>query len=906
MSPRKRQRPNPSEPSSSSPPAAIAPATATSATSQVTAVSEPVKQPTRSMPLSRDRSGSETKKAPQTSQQQVYPSGVVSLCAMLKRSRLNMGSQVRKARSWYGSWPRAPKSSASTQLARETIFGGTLKPSSTPDFRRFDTKKSIDSASLDGPAESSASLPQIPENGAATCEDDATQSIANRKDYDTPTEQAKDSDSLKASQEPSPKAEDAAKITDQPQTPQPPVTGSSWFGWLGRASAAETHPPPSIEEPPKEAEPPEEPEAQEVSVVESPAPEASAQQPDPTPSAPTHSWLGFWYSGAFATTKAPSIETTEPAEEVDVSTAAPEPAKEPEDVVMEDAPPPRPEPPKQPSAGSTWAFWSRDTRPKTEGTKSKPHQPESGELAVIGQGSEAHPERTGMNVDQTQSDNAAKDGKDTKLSKDAKTSKNTKSGTASAPSTLGRKSKRDRPRSMDIDVQIRPQTPNRPESVASSKASIPEQAPKEPPLKPGTPKATASQETLSKAAPPNLLLPSFGSTYRMKDNPSIIKQITSLLLRTQQPPANHVYRVKETPKIKKAIAIGVHGLFPATYLRPMIGQPTGTSLRFANLCAEAVRRWADAHGCADCEIEKIALEGEGKIADRVDNLWKLLLNWIEHIRNADLILLACHSQGVPVGVMLLAKLIDLGIITNARIGVCAMAGVSLGPFPDYKSSMGILMGSANELWEFSNPDSEISKRYENALKEVLQYGARITYIGSIDDQLVPMESAIYSPASHPYIYRAVFIDGRIHAPDFIAHLVGFALKLRNLGVSDHGLVRELSTPLAGSLYSGEGHSRLYYDDQVYDLAIAHALETSDVRPNVPATVSHRRDATASLANPNPYHLPWIMRGLLEEDFVRTELSSETEELLRQFDDWKPVTKALKDVKYRLEAIRSKL
>jgi hypothetical protein len=49
-----------------------------------------------------------------------------------------------------------------------------------------------------------------------------------------------------------------------------------------------------------------------------------------------------------------------------------------------------------------------------------------------------------------------------------------------------------------------------------------------------------------------------------------------------------------------------------------------------------------------------------------------------------------------------------------------------------------------------------------------------------------------------------------------------------------------------------------------------------------------------------------MRGMLEEDLVKTELSSETEELLRQFDDWKPTTKALKDVKYRLEAVRSRL
>lgn len=50
----------------------------------------------------------------------------------------------------------------------------------------------------------------------------------------------------------------------------------------------------------------------------------------------------------------------------------------------------------------------------------------------------------------------------------------------------------------------------------------------------------------------------------------------------------------------------------------------------------------------------------------------------------------------------------------------------------------------------------------------------------------------------------------------IANLVGFALKLRNLGVSDHGLIRELSIPLAGSLYGGEGHSRIYFDDRVYE------------------------------------------------------------------------------------------
>ncbi|KKF94565.1 hypothetical protein CFO_g3099 [Ceratocystis platani] len=375
---------------------------------------------------------------------------------------------------------------------------------------------------------------------------------------------------------------------------------------------------------------------------------------------------------------------------------------------------------------------------------------------------------------------------------------------------------------------------------------------------------------------PNLLLPSFSSTYSIKEPPSLISQITNLILRSHKhPPTKHVFRSIDPPArpVRKAISIGVHGLFPAAYLRPMVGQPTGTSLRFATLGAEAIARWTAAHGFADCDIEKVALEGEGKIAERVENLWKLLLNWLDQLKEADLILISCHSQGVPVG-----------------------------PFPDYKSSMGMLMGSAGELWEFSNPESEISQRLEAALRSVLQFGARITFVGSIDDQLVPLESAVYSPAQHPHIYRAVFIDGRLHAPDFIAHLVGFALKLRNLGVSDHGLIRELSVPLAGSLYSGEGHSRLYYDARVYDLALANALETTSAVPGTSCSIGPR----GSLAPTNPYTLPWVMRGLLEEDLVKTRLAEETRVLLQQFQAWKPATKALKDVKYRLDAVRSRL
>lgn len=148
---------------------------------------------------------------------------------------------------------------------------------------------------------------------------------------------------------------------------------------------------------------------------------------------------------------------------------------------------------------------------------------------------------------------------------------------------------------------------------------------------------------------------------------------------------------------------------------------------------------------------------------------------------------------------------------------------------------------------------------------------------------------------------------------------------------DHGLIRELSPHLAGSIYAGEGHSRVYEDPRVYSLAIQHALETTNlpVSPQqtkvnsftgisipVPGAKLDAKNVyklrvkeyknSGSAPGENPYFLPWAMRGLLEEDLVKKELGNEVNNLLSMFEDWKPTDKRLKDVKFRLEGVRSKL
>jgi len=289
----------------------------------------------------------------------------------------------------------------------------------------------------------------------------------------------------------------------------------------------------------------------------------------------------------------------------------------------------------------------------------------------------------------------------------------------------------------------------RTEAGFATNATTPASAFSETPEKPGRVEAArinaATKPPKSPQPRPNLILPQFRSTYPPAYIPTYFEILSQFLtsslrfLDATPTTAKHVAISPERPKVRNAVAIGVHGYFPAPLIQKVLGQPTGTSIRFANYAASAIKAWTELNQPETaCEIEQVALEGEGFIADRVSTLWKLLLNWLTQLRNADIILVAAHSQGVPVAIMLVAKLINLNCLSpHAKIGVCSMAGVNLGPFADFKSK--IYGGSAVELFDFNRPDSKVSKDYASALEVALRHGVRITYVGSMDDQLVSLE-----------------------------------------------------------------------------------------------------------------------------------------------------------------------
>lgn len=589
--------------------------------------------------------------------------------------------------------------------------------------------------------------------------------------------------------------------------------------------------------------------------------EAGSTKPQSTSVAPRRSWLSNWNRGSFrqdGQADEHSVAGSESRKSVEKGSEDTSNSDAPNDAV----------PPAFSGDGSKtagWVFWSRDRRADSAAAAS--NQQHVGEIAVSDTPSQEQPRRTSFSL-QNSKNAASVDGQ-----KRPATPNNKETSTLS--------SKEDGSEAKSLNASH-----NRKDSVATPKSG------RFPPLDFG----------LSKSLPvsaPNLVLPSCHETFPLQGNSGLLQTLGHFFGYNKSLQRKHLSRTQDVPRLRSALAIGVHGYFPAALFRTVLGQPTGTSIKFADMAAKAISKWTQKHGY-DCEVKTAALEGEGRIAERVDVLWKLLLNWIDEIRKADFIMVACHSQGVPVAMMLVAKLVSFGCANSARISICAMAGVSLGPFAEYKSRW--MGATAGELFEFSHPNSTVSKNYVAAVETVLKAGIRVVYVGSIDDQLVSLESSTFAPISHPHIYRAVFVDGRIHAPNFLVHLVGFALKLRNLGIQDHGLIREVSGPLAGSLYGGEGHSRIYEDEAIYDLAVEFSLETTSMR-EYPLM---QRPNQNSPAPSNPYILPWAVRGILEEDLVKSDLQQEAQELLRQFDEWKPTTKALKDVKFRLEGIRSKL
>ncbi|KAI0319411.1 hypothetical protein OF83DRAFT_1055033 [Amylostereum chailletii] len=389
---------------------------------------------------------------------------------------------------------------------------------------------------------------------------------------------------------------------------------------------------------------------------------------------------------------------------------------------------------------------------------------------------------------------------------------------------------------------------------------------------------------------------------------------------------------------KRVVVIGIHGWFPGAMMRSVLGEPTGTSSKFVAMMCQALDVFQEKHDVKLDKITPIPLEGEGTIIKRVEKLYNNLTantEWMDDLHAADAILVATHSQGSIVSTHLLDRLIQDKHIRTSRVAdllgkasaavasggsailtsspppqrVCCLAlcGIHLGPLR-YLSSSSLLLpyiqyfesAAAKELFEFQSTDSEVSKSYVKALRNVLDHGTKMVYVASLNDQVVPIYSGIFTAASHPLILRALYIDGdAYHSSDFLTNLLVLLVRILNSGLSDSGLAAHLSEGTAGSL-NGIGHSTAYEELETYSLAVNYLFMANQGLEEHPELVVEPFNANTEQ---NDYEIPWALRDLIADAHVAHLFTKAFSDLRDAFPHWHPKTTVLRDIKRKLQPIQ---
>jgi hypothetical protein len=409
---------------------------------------------------------------------------------------------------------------------------------------------------------------------------------------------------------------------------------------------------------------------------------------------------------------------------------------------------------------------------------------------------------------------------------------------------------------------------------------------------------------------PNLVLPNIDRNFRtitattqlrlVFEEMLLFKHLDSHLYKLR---AGQIRRLKH--KVKKVVIIGVHEFLPIKLNRGMIGETSGSSLTFVKAATKAMKQWLQ-HDNIDVDgydINTIAIEGMGKVNDRVEHGLKLLENWHDILQQADFVFWVSSSLGSVVATNLLARFLET--VPCKHVGFLTMAGLFQGPMTEFKSRLSTRPYTAmenevnKEMVELQNPESDLSKQLVTSMNTLVKHNVKITFAGSINDQFVPVTSSLGNQYNHANIYRVLYVDKQHEIPDFIITLFEIILIMKNKGsFNDHNLLRDLCGRCSANSNKGGGHGKIFNETTIYTMAIKQSLETTDL-----PLYEHELKIHQERPNRNLYMLPWNIRGLLQ-DLVRLNNVRNFQlinKLHTECKKWQPTTKQWREIKLAFDA-----
>lgn len=366
-------------------------------------------------------------------------------------------------------------------------------------------------------------------------------------------------------------------------------------------------------------------------------------------------------------------------------------------------------------------------------------------------------------------------------------------------------------------------------------------------------------------------------------------------------------RKRSSQKImKKAVILSFHSFLPQKITKYLIGEPTGSAEKMNEMATSELKKWAEINN-VDISITTISLEGHGKLFERVNECLSILEKWTDTINDCDYFLSVSNSISVLLSIHTISKLITLGYLENAeKLGCIGLSGIFTGPTPENESkistrgSVGLDNDIISEMFDLEDTESLQSKELIRNMRIMIKKNFKFTFVGSLNDCFTLLSSSLCLHLSHPNIYRAIYIDGNCKQPDFIVNLFNLILTVKNLNYRDHGLLIELSKFFTGVTSDG-GHSKVTTNKYGYQIGINNMLNTSDLfyQQSLEDQSNNRNNLIT-----NDYHIPWCLRGFLEElERLRKhfDVKQILEQLYEEFKSWEPDTQKMKDLKYCMEA-----
>ncbi len=323
------------------------------------------------------------------------------------------------------------------------------------------------------------------------------------------------------------------------------------------------------------------------------------------------------------------------------------------------------------------------------------------------------------------------------------------------------------------------------------------------------------------------------------------------------------------------------------------------------------------------ECFELPLSGHGTVDQRVNQYFDTQLQpFVSVLKQADMVLFACHSQGCIVTSLLLEKMVaaDMLDTTEQFLGVIAVGGIHHGPYPDQMSDG---YSATRELFYLGRPEQPLSQRYLHAVCHLLSTGVKYFVVGSWFDQVVPLFSACLYAIEEPPIAtntspspihvasnlcRAIFVSSELFQHDFLSSLVRLCLHVRNMGHESEVLVH-LSGFLRGRLIQRrEGaHSVVRSNVDVFGHACQWMLAFRGQPTANPFSVSLRSSALQygpffsevfTHSDHNRFLLYRHVKHLLR--LAETlHLDDELQELRTAFASWKPELKTLQQLHQQL-------